>query len=214
MFYGFALKLFINFRNLRGIRINTRGCIIIKIVCMAQSEDSFEYLSPEELGTKAKSKMDLYRLLSIDLGWFLPSYRRCPTRYLRQLLSGEKKVLLVTDVKTFDVPQYSELSVRKLYPYIKDTQDLNVFFPDYDNSELPERKFMISVLCTTRPNEITQLVKDSRQKRSVFENDDSTELIKIRSSIKSEIMAVVTQKVIYGSNSALNRYQKGRQILC
>ena len=167
---------------------------------MEKSEDRIVYLSPEELGTKAKSKMDLYRLLSIDLGWLLPSYRRCPTRFLRQLLSGEKKVLLVTDVKTFDVPQYSELSVRKLYPYIKDTQDLNIFFPDYDNSELPERKFMISVLCTIRPDEIAQLVKDSRKKRSVIENDDNTELIKIRSSIKNEIMAVVTQKVIYGFN--------------
>ena len=214
MFYGFALKLFIIFRNFSGIRINTRGCIIIKIAFMAQSEDSIEYLSPEELDTKAKSKMDLYRLSSIDLGWFLPSYRRCPTRYLSQFLSWEKKVLLETDVKTFDVPQYSELSVRKLYPYIKDSQNLNVFFPDYNNSELPERKLMISVLCTTRPNEITQLVKDSRQKRSVFENNDSTELIKVRSSIKSEIMAVVIQKVIYGSNSALNRHQNERQILC
>ena len=149
---------------------------------MEQSEDSIEYLSQEELGTKAKSKMDFYRLLSIDFGWFLPSYKLCSTRYLRQLLSGEKKDLLVADVKTFDVPQYLELLLRKLYPYIKDTQDLNVFFLDYDNSELPERKFMISVLCLTRPNEITQLVKDSRQKRNVFENDDSTELIIISSN--------------------------------
>ena len=84
---------------------------------MEKSEDRIVYLSHEELGTKTKSKMDLYMLLSIDLDWFLPSCRRCPTRFLRQLLSGEKKVLLVTDVKIFDFLQYSELSARKLYLY-------------------------------------------------------------------------------------------------
>ena len=159
-------------------------------------------MSPEELRSKAKSKFDLYRLLSVDLGWFLPSYRRCPIRFLRQLLAGEKKVLLVTDVKTFDVPQYPELSVMKLYPYIKETQELNIFFPDYD-PELPERKFMLSVLYTVLPDKIIKLVKDSRLKRSVTEEDDRAELIKIKSSIKKEIMGVVTQKVIvYWSNSA------------
>ena len=53
---------------------------------------------------------------------------------------------------------------------------------------------MISILCTTRPNETTQLMKDSLLKISVFENDDSTELIKIRSSVESEIMSVVTHR--------------------
>ena len=108
IFYGFALKYFIIFRNFCGIRINTCG-IIIKIVCIENSEDRIVSLSPKEFGTKVKSKMNLERLLSINLDLFLPIYRCCPTRLLRQLLSGEKKVLLVTDVEIFDVSQYYEL---------------------------------------------------------------------------------------------------------
>ena len=121
------MKFFRIFQNFYDFRLIAYRFIIIKIVFMEQQDDNIEYLSPEERGSKAKSKFDLYWLLIVDLGWFLLSYRRCLIRFLRQLLAGEKKVLLVTDVKTFDVPQYSELSVMKLYPYIKKTQELNIF---------------------------------------------------------------------------------------
>ena len=151
-------------------------------------------------------KMYLYMLLSIDIGLFLRSYGLCPTRFPRQILLGEIKVLLVADVKTLDFSRYSNLMVRKLYPYIKDMQDINIFFHDYYNPELLERKSMILVLCTIISDEIALFVKDSRQKRSVIKNDGNTELIKIRSSIKNEILTVITQKVIYGFNYAQYKY--------
>ena len=118
-FNVFEMKFFRIFQNFYDFRLIAYGFIIIKIVFMERQDDNIEYLSPEEQGSKAKSKFDLYRLLSVDLCRFFQSYRRCPIRFLRQLLAGEKKVLLVTDVKTFDVPQYPELSVMNCTPTLK-----------------------------------------------------------------------------------------------
>ena len=163
-FQCFCYEIFRIFQNFYDFRLIAYGFIIIKIVFMERQDDNIEYLLPEELRSKAKSKFNLYRLLSVDLGWFLQSYRRCPIRFLRQLLAGAERILLVMDVKTFDVPQYSKLSFMKLYPNIKETQELNIFFPDYDQ-ELPKRKFMLSVLCTVLPDKIIKLMKDSWLKR-------------------------------------------------
>ena len=39
------------------------------------------------------------------------------------------------------VPKYSELSIAKLWPNIKEVPELNIYFPDLKENELPERKY-------------------------------------------------------------------------
>ena len=60
-----------------------------------------EFIDPRQLGSKFRSKDELYKRMTIDrkshniisntVG-FLPTFKRCPIRFLKQILSGKKKV--------------------------------------------------------------------------------------------------------------------------
>ena len=43
------------------------------------------------------------------------------------------------------VPKYSELSIAKLWPNIKEVPELNIYFPDLEENELPERKYQLNL---------------------------------------------------------------------
>ena len=59
-----------------------------------------EYTTAEELGSIFKSKLDLYRILTVDSkyangnclieNYKYPSYKQCPLEFIRQLIAGEK----------------------------------------------------------------------------------------------------------------------------
>ena len=45
-----------------------------------------------ELGIKAKSKVELYRILTVEGHLFLPPYRCCPADFMAMIATGEKEV--------------------------------------------------------------------------------------------------------------------------
>ena len=68
-----------------------------------EKHDEPELLPPQVLAEKFKSKRDLYKLLVTDckifirltlilVKYFLPSYKQCSLSFIKQILSGEKKV--------------------------------------------------------------------------------------------------------------------------
>ena len=44
-----------------------------------------------EFSAKAKSKAEIYRLLTVDVGAYLPEYATCTIYFLRQIVRGHKK---------------------------------------------------------------------------------------------------------------------------
>ena len=60
------------------------------------------YMTAEELGSIFRSKRDLHKILTIDSklkivdykleNYLLPSYKRCPLEFIRQIIADEKKV--------------------------------------------------------------------------------------------------------------------------
>ena len=51
-----------------------------------------ESLTVNEVGSKAKSKQEIYRILSTEDRIFLPSSHECNYNYLRDIVSGAKNV--------------------------------------------------------------------------------------------------------------------------
>ena len=54
--------------------------------------DLVELMTYRELGLKAQSKKELYHLLNVDVGIYLPSIKEANAKYLSDVLSGAKKV--------------------------------------------------------------------------------------------------------------------------
>jgi hypothetical protein len=58
----------------------------------------------------------------------------CNKDFLRQIVSGDKELMPMSQVKMVDVPNYDELSVTELWPHLKQDANFMRHFPD----ELPK----------------------------------------------------------------------------
>ena len=68
------------------------------------------------------------------------------------------------------------------------------FFPNYTESQLPDRDFMFSIVSTLYPNSLKELIDKAREKRSLGKNVDQDELIEIDPDILEAIMSTLSMK--------------------
>lgn len=69
--------------------------------------------------------------------------------YIRLVLSGEKKMMKLQDVKFIVIPSYDELSVKNLFPKFKHNPDVMKYMPDdYPAGRGPDREFFFNLLNT------------------------------------------------------------------
>ena len=71
------------------------------------------------------------------------------------------------------------------------------YFPDYLDSQIPDRQFMYSIISSTYPNAFKVLINDAKKKRSLVENNDDNEIIEMKPEIKEEILGVLSQRSKY-----------------
>ena len=84
--------------------------------------------------------------------------------FLRQILVEEKQLLPMSAVKSANIPNYDELSVKNLWPSIQQSPELMRFFPDkLPTGRLPDKKYMFDVMNTLNPEYISQLVKHATE---------------------------------------------------
>ena len=50
------------------------------------------------LGTKAQSKVEMYRLLTVDVGLYLPSQRETSIYFIRDIIANKKRVAFVLNI--------------------------------------------------------------------------------------------------------------------
>ena len=85
------------------------------------------------------------------------------------------------------VPKYKELSVKKIWEFVKDEEDIMVYFPDYKETELLPRDFLITILTTYNKEAMAELVTQARNKRSITLDSNNDNLIEITQEIKDSI---------------------------
>ena len=64
------------------------------------------------------------------------------------------------------VPQYAEISVKEIWPLIKDVEELMIYFSDYSERQTPDRDYMFSALVTTRYEELKRIVENALKQRA------------------------------------------------
>ena len=82
-------------------------------------------------------------------------------RFLQQILQGKKKCLLQRDVPSRTVPSWPELSVKNVYPQVREQcPEIMAYLPDPEDSasRLPPRDFFFAVLSALKPQEVDDMV--------------------------------------------------------
>ena len=78
-----------------------------------------------------------------------------------------------------EIPLYEELSVRSLFPKLKDQLLLKGYLPDWNANTYHEKQFFYPLISTLFLNEISALVKEARKKRWVQEYINEEELVAV-----------------------------------
>ena len=64
-------------------------------------------------------------------------------KYIAQVACGKKKLIKITDIKTSNPPKkIPELSLKRVWPLIKDNQILKKYLPEIKEGSFPPRKYL------------------------------------------------------------------------
>ena len=94
----------------------------------------------------------------------------------------------------------SELSKAKLWLLIKELQELNKYFPDLKENELPERKYTWTIIFNLKQDIVKSMLLEARLRRSINSKEKSDFVIKIQQSSYD-------LKLINLENKAYKRWQ-------
>ena len=90
------------------------------------------YVPPKIMVNKGKMKFFLFNM-SLD--------------FLRMVLTEEKKLMALDEVKLVVVPNYDELSVKNLWPSFQKIPEFMKFFPDkIPKGRLPSRDYFFNIM--------------------------------------------------------------------
>jgi hypothetical protein len=98
-----------------------------------------------DLRNFVKSKEDLYVILSIEGQLNLPPYDECTMEFMRDSLSGRKRLITNRDLAPVNVPRYKEFNAAALQKAAMADGELRLFLPDASESKVINRKFLFNV---------------------------------------------------------------------
>ena len=86
------------------------------------------------------------------------------------------------------------MGLKYIWNYIKELEDLAIYFPDYSKDQLPEREYMWSIVATLREDATQYLLKTARDNRSVNIQEDKNDLVEVSKTFMKELNQVSKQK--------------------
>ena len=114
-----------------------------------------------EIGNNAKSKYEIYRILTVEGGMYLPPEKECSMTFISEIWIGDKKVgsslthslikliqvLYSRDVSVWIVPQVTDLRSDNILQYLLDNWDGVSYLPHNFLERTPNRTCMAN-LCS------------------------------------------------------------------
>ncbi len=103
----------------------------MRVPAFAQPNSDSVKVVPSDLRRFIKSKKDIYEILLFEGQYYLPPYDDCPMDFLRDALSGVKRLLKNAEVTHVSVPRYKEFNVKNLLRCALLESDLKLYLPDF-----------------------------------------------------------------------------------
>ena len=99
-----------------------------------------------------------------------------------------------SEINFVAVPKYSEISVEKLWRFVQECEDILQYFPYMDEGKLPERDFMMGILCTFKNAEMKELIKQARDSRALSNNSDTDMMVEVVETAKDQLLSLLPNK--------------------
>ena len=92
------------------------------------------------------------------------------------------------------VPRYAELKVENIWAFVKESEELLIYFPDYSRKQLPDRRFMYTILATLCLDVLKEMIEGAKKNRARAEEKQDDNFVQIEKELYKEISSVMTQK--------------------
>jgi len=119
----------------------------------------------------------------------LPPIGMVTRLFLKQVLTGEKALLKMTEVRFINPPAFDEIGIKALYDEALKMQGKTKYFPDkYAKSRQCDRSYFYNVLNSLYPEEVKEVINHAnRQRFTITEEKARDESIVITNDWKKEI---------------------------
>ena len=127
-----------------------------------------------DLASKCRSKIEFYNILSRDGNIYLPPSQDANKKYLRSIMTGDKKYLTWDKVTVIKVPQYEGLTVKDILKFTKQNVDILNYIPEYKYDKDPNREWICNVVNSLVPLEFQEFVniKVDQRKESIVKSQN------------------------------------------
>ena len=99
---------------------------------------------------------------TISVQYYVPPPSSCNRDFLRQVLTGEKKLLKVCECKFVNVPKFDELGTSHIFPKFALDKSIMQYMQDsYPKNRFPDRTYFYTVLNTVHPEYVKKLIAHS-----------------------------------------------------
>jgi len=138
----------------------------IQIMQTFRSKQDWHYF----LSVTSKSSLPSNLVLHFVEGFYLPDYKDFDLGFLKQIISGEKKLVKRSDLMSVVVPAFKEFTVDKLYEMMKDDEKALSYLPTFDETkrQRPNRTFVFNVVNTIHQSYISQCSERAIQARATI----------------------------------------------
>ena len=94
-----------------------------------------------------KSKKDLYTILCLEGQYHLPAMDECTMEFMRDCLSGRKKLIKYSAIRNVNLPKFEEFNCSYLYGLARTDEVLSRHLPDpTEKNPVPvQRRFLLNV---------------------------------------------------------------------
>ena len=126
----------------------------------------------QELIARFQSKADFAHYFRHQLQLYVPPDKMLNRDFIKQLLTEEKKLLELGEVRHVQVPRYDELSVKTFWPLMHPDAAFMRYMPDpTKDGRLPEREYFWNVLHTLQPAYVQRLIQHANEQRMTAQEE-------------------------------------------
>ena len=92
--------------------------------------------------------------------------------FLKEVLTEDKDLLELKEVRWINVPLFDELSVIKIWPMTKENKQIMKYFPTkMPKGRVPDREYFFNIMNTFQPQYVNQIIRHANEQRNSVSNE-------------------------------------------
>ena len=118
-----------------------------------------------DIAIHAKSKKEVYHVLTVEGGLYLPPIIDANKNYIQNIMRGFKKFLYSKNIKVVKAPHIDKLSIKEIIAWGRENTDIDSYLPTYSYDKYPNRDWLCNVLNTIAYDKFQTLIMDALKSR-------------------------------------------------